>query len=197
MAEADYQVEAIGEIYAQALINVSRRQGVLAEVQEDVASISELYNAGGLFKDFIEAVDVPSDIQRQILEKMLSGKVNQLTLETLKSMALRNRLMFLHGFIDGFLAILARDSGQIPVELISAHELSGELAERLKSAVAQATGKAPNFKTKVDPSLIGGVRVKIGDTLIDASVEAQLEKICRHLKTRGTERVQKNMAAIE
>lgn len=196
MAEADYQVEAIGEIYAQALIHVAQKQNVLAEVQQDVASLSELLKQGGLFRDFVQAVDVATDVQKQILEKLFAGKVHQLTLETLKSMAIRNRLMFVGGFVSGFNTIINRQSGKIAVELVSASELSSEVTEKLKAAVTKATGQEPEFKTRLDPSLLGGVRIKVGDTLIDASVEAQLRKMEQLLKTRGTERVQKTAAVV-
>lgn len=196
MAEADFQVEAIGEIYAQALIHVAQKQNALPAVQEDIASLEELLKGGGLIRDFVQSVDVASDVQKQILEKMFAGKLHQLTLETLKSMAIRNRLMFVGGLINGFKTIIAKQSGKIGVELVSASELSPDLVERLKAAVNKATGKEPEFKTKIDPSLIGGVRVKVGDTLIDASVEAQLEKIRRQMQSKGLERVQKNAAVI-
>lgn len=197
MAEADFQVEAMGEIYAQALIHVAQKQNVLAEVQEDVAGLAELLKSGGLIRDFVHAADVASDVQREILEKLFSGKIHQLTLETLKSMAARNRLMFIDGFIRGFQTIMNRQTGKIAVELIAASELSQDLIERLKAAVAKASGREPEFNTKIDPSLIGGVKVKVGDTLIDASVESQLAKIHSQLKTSGLERVQKNATVVE
>lgn len=196
MAETDYQVEAIGEIYAQALIHVAQKQNVLPAVQEDIASLDALLKSGGLFRDFVQAADIASEMHRQILEKMFSGKVHQLTLETLKSMAARNRLMFLGGMINGFKTIIGRQSGRIEVDLVSASELSPDLIERLRVAVNKATGHQPEFKTEIDPSLIGGVRVKIGDTLIDASVEAQLEKIRRQLQTKGLERMQKSATVV-
>ncbi|HVS71749.1 MAG TPA: ATP synthase F1 subunit delta [Phycisphaerae bacterium] len=197
MPDNDFQVEAIGEVYAQALINEAQKQGNLDAVTEDVRGIAELLRTNPSFKSFIEALTIGEEERLRSLSKIFEGRVEELTLQVLLSMSRRDRLMFLEGFVMAYEDILRKMSGHVDVELTSALELPAEALERVREAVGRSLGgKSPDLKLRTDSALIGGMMLRIGDTLIDASVATQLEKIQEQLKRKGVGRLQSGAAAL-
>lgn len=184
MPDNEFQVEAIGSIYAQALINEAQKQNALAEITEDVHGIGELLKNKDFFA-FTQALTIGEDERLASLEKIFGGRLHPLTLQVIKSMSRRDRLMFLHGFVEGFDAIIKKMSGHVDAELISAIELRPEAVARVRDAVGRSLGKTVDVHVKVDPKLIGGMTLTIGDTLIDASVATQLDKIKDQLTRSG------------
>src|SRR5438045_1427518 len=83
-----------------------RRQGVLPDVTEDVRGIGKLLESNQAFKAFTQAVTIADEEQAAALDKIFSGRVHTLTLNALKSMARRGRLIFMRGLMEGFEEIL-------------------------------------------------------------------------------------------
>jgi len=185
MPDSAFQVEAIGEIYAQALINEGQKQNALAEITEDVRGIGQLLASNTEFKAFIQALTIGEDERVALLEKIFGGRVHPLTLQVLKSISRRDRMMFLGGLVRGFEAILKKMGGHVDATLVSASDLDPAVVDRVRQAVGASMGKTIDVHTKVDPKLIGGMTLTIGDTLIDGSVATQLARIKEQLK-RGT-----------
>jgi F-type H+-transporting ATPase subunit delta len=189
MADNEFQVESMGEVYAQALINEAQKQGVLEEVAEDVRGIGELLKTNKMFLSFTQALTIGEEERMTALEKIFGGtppRVHPLTLNVIKSMARRDRLMFLRGLVEGFMAARKKMSGHVDVEVTSATEIGPGVLERLKKGLAGSVGGGiADVKVKVDPKLIGGMVVRIGDTQIDGSVATQLEKMEEQLKRGG------------
>jgi F-type H+-transporting ATPase subunit delta len=185
MADNDFQVESIGEVYAQALINEAQKQNALAEVTDDVRGIGQLLRENKAFLGFTQALTIGEEERLRSLDKIFSGRVHPLTLQVLLSISRRDRLMFLNGFVSGFEAILKKMGGHIDAAIVSAKELSPAVVDRVKQGVGKSLGKTVDVTVKVDPSLIGGMTLTIGDTLIDGSVATQLEKLKEQLKRGG------------
>lgn len=185
MAENEFQVESMGEVYAQALINEAQKQNALEEVAEDVRGIGELLKHNKMFLGYTQALSIGEEERSATLEKIFSGRIHPLTLNAIKSMARRDRLMFLRGLVEAFLTIRKKMSGTVDVELVSASELAPAVVERVKQAVGKSIGKTADVTVKVDNRLIGGMTLTIGDTRIDGSVATQLDKIEELLKRGG------------
>jgi F-type H+-transporting ATPase subunit delta len=197
MADTEFHVEAVGAIFAQALINEAQKQGNLAAVTEDVRGIGELLRGNAAFRAFTESISIPEEEKLVAIDKVFAGRVENLTHQVLRSLAKRDRLMFIGGFVEGFETILRKMGGHVAVELTTASELSPEVIERVTTALgAKLGGKIVDMKVKTDASLIGGMTLMIGDTLIDGSVATQLERIEEQLKRKGVGRLQGNAAAL-
>ncbi len=175
----------MGQVYAQALVNLAVAQNALAEITEDVRGLAELMKRDAEFAAFAAAATIGDDEKIRSLTKIFEGRVHRLVLETLKAMARRERLIFLPGLFLAFEDILRRLRGEEDVEVVSAQALPAEAVERIRAGVAKALGKEPTLVTRVDGSLIGGIVLRVGDTQIDGSVETQLQRMQERLQREG------------
>jgi F-type H+-transporting ATPase subunit delta len=182
MADSEFQVESIGEVYAQALIIEAQKQNALDQVAEDVRGIGELLKNNKMFHGFTQALTISEDQRVATLDKLFKGHIHELTLNAIKSMARRDRLMFLRGLVAAFLTIRKKMSGHVDVELVAASEMRSDVLQRVTDAIGKSEARIADIKVKIDPALIGGMTVRIGDTLIDGSVAQQLNKIKEQLK---------------
>jgi len=195
MPDNEFQIEAIGAVYAQALINEAQKQNVLAEVSEDIHGLAQLLRDNKAFLAFTQALTIGEEERLASLQKIFGdGRVHPLVLNALKSISRRDRMMFLPGFVQAYDGILKKMSGHIEAELTSATELPADTLNRISETVGRTMGKKVDMKVKIDPKLIGGVMLLIGDTLMDASVATQLNKMEVQLKRGGNINMQAAIA---
>jgi F-type H+-transporting ATPase subunit delta len=183
MPDRDTQFTALGAVYAQALINEARKQNVLAEVTDDIRGLGELLRGNPEFHAFTQALTIGENERIAFLEKIFAGRIHILTLNILKALSRRDRLVFLNAVIEAFEDILKTMSGIVEVQLVSAVILQPDAVRRVQDALARALGKAIDLRVSIDPALVGGITLTIGDTLIDGSVATQLRKIEDQLRT--------------
>ena len=196
MPDNEFEIERIGEVYAQALLNLARQNNAVDAIADDVHSIGELLQTNPGFAGFVHAVTISPEDQIGAMTKIFGGRVHQLTLETIKSMARRNRLMFLHGLVEGWDSLIKKESRHIDVEVTTAVPLPEATLARIRDAVGRATDETADMTVKTDASIIGGMKVRVGDTLLDASVESQLGKIRERIKREGMAAIQKKFESV-
>jgi F-type H+-transporting ATPase subunit delta len=196
MPDNEFEIEQIGEVYAQALLNLARQRNAVEEIADDVHGIGELLKVNAGFAGFVHAATISPEDQMGAMTKIFGGRIHQLTLETLKSMARRSRLMFLRGMVEAWDELIQRESNHLDVEVTTAVALPEETLGRIRDAVGRATDRTADMTVKTDASIIGGMKVRVGDTLLDASVESQLGKIHERIKREGMTGIQKKFEAI-
>jgi F-type H+-transporting ATPase subunit delta len=194
MPDTEFQVESLGEVYAQALINEAQKQGVLDQVTDDIQGIGQVLRENAGFRAFAEALDLGEEERLASLKRIFEGRVHPLTLNVLLAMARRDRLMFLRGLVEGFDDILRKMGGRIDVEVTSSQPLRPELLQRLQDAISRSQAKTADIKLTINPALIGGVTVRIDDTLVDGSIATQLQKIKDQIKRGGTVKAERVVA---
>ena len=178
---------SLGHVYAQALINVAVKQRVLEDVTQDVQGLAQLLDKAPHFEAFAQAVTIGPEEKTAALEKMFAGRLNGLTLKTLQAMAQRDRLVFIRGFVAAFDRVLEKLSGRVDVEMTTAHAVPEGSAQRIRDGVGRALGKTVVLKQKTNAALVGGLILRIGDTMMDGSVETQLQHIKLQMQRKGGE----------
>ncbi len=164
--------------YASAIFDLAKSSGVLDAVA------SEFDTLGGVLQDNPQLADVISSpaysreaqgsVMAAVTQKM---GASDLTGKFVGLMARKGRLALLPDAMKGFSALLAEERGEETAEVISAKPLSdmqrGALAQNLKSSF----GKDVKIDAHVDPSLLGGLIVKVGSKMVDASLKSKLERL--------------------
>ncbi|MBI9070433.1 MAG: F0F1 ATP synthase subunit delta [Melioribacteraceae bacterium] len=172
--------------YATALMNLADEKEKLDVISSDMDLI---YNTLDLSKDLRSVLASPvikEAIKSDILIEIFSSKVSAESLRFIKFVLSKNRQDYLYQIVKRYLELKDIKSGIVEVTITSAVELQDSQVTEIRKKLENITGKTMRFKFKIDESIIGGFLVKIGDTVMDASIEHQLDKLREKLKSEET-----------
>ena len=166
----------IARRYARALADL------VAEGRDLMAGLARLAEVARQpeMQDFLARPGVRGDAKIAALKK-LAGRVPREIDALLALLARRNKLVLLPLIHEETEAIVKERSGEIEAEVTAAVKLSKQQQERLAAALARMTGRKVTLHVRVDPSILGGLVVRIGDRVLDASLRARIEAMRRAL----------------
>lgn len=162
--------------YAEAALELARRDGTLERWLADLRLAAEIA-ADTDVAGVLDNPAVPFPARREVLEKLLAGKVSALALNLVLLLAKRGRISLLPGVATEYKRLVDRERGVVVATVTSAMPLEPAELEAIGARVTAMTGAQVELETRDDPGLIGGVTVRIGDRLIDASVRGRLERL--------------------
>jgi F-type H+-transporting ATPase subunit delta len=161
--------------YAMAVFELAQDQKAIDAVAGDFAALRTAIQAS---PDLARLVRSPAFSQadqtnglKAVLEKM---QVSPLTQKFVALLAVKRRLFALEGIMAAYNRQVARLKGEIQAEVTSARPLSDSETDELKHVLKAGLGREPRLETKVDPTLLGGLVVKLGSRMIDSSIRTKL-----------------------
>ncbi|RAK97231.1 F1F0 ATP synthase subunit 5 [Aspergillus ibericus CBS 121593] len=174
--------------YATALYTASAKSANLDQTSKALASLGQTLKADRKLTTIISAPTLTASDKQQIvqeLQKVAGGADKGDILKNfLATLAENNRLGLLEGICEKFATLMGAHRGEIELNITSAQELDTKTVNRLEKAVSKSEysqGKKLKVITKVDPELVGGLVVEIGDRTIDLSVSSKIAKLNKAL----------------
>jgi F-type H+-transporting ATPase subunit delta len=163
--------------YAEALFRVVRAEGELDRVEDELYRFGKVLETNHELKQALADQTMDKGQRAKILEELLGDKVSEHTLGLLTFIVSQGRARQLPQILEEVsdLAAEARDS--VVAEVRTAVPLDADQRSKLAEALSKATGKRVEVKVLVDPSVIGGVFAKVGDTVIDGTIKHRLEQL--------------------
>jgi len=180
----DPTAEILSAVYAEALLETVGDNELAEQLIEELDKVIELMDAQGAFYGLISGVIVSNHKRGELIERVFSGRVSKQLEAFLSVAARRNRLNLLRGVRRHMRGQLNRRENKIAVSVTTAVRLDAAQVRRLEDALAQVIGGQPVLELTVNPSIIGGMVVRIGDTLYNASLLSRLKQIRRRLGGR-------------
>jgi F-type H+-transporting ATPase subunit delta len=179
-------ISTVAKRYARALLEAGIRQRNFSSALEELQIFHNYLQTVPLLKALFENPAVPHERKTKILEDLNRRfGFQELTVKLLNMLVRRDRLKLLDQIIASAKQQFLEKQGIIVVEVTTARKLDRDEETKLAAKLESYTGKKVQLENQIDPSLIGGVITRIGTTLYDGSVEAQLQ----HLKARIQEEV--------
>jgi F-type H+-transporting ATPase subunit delta len=167
--------------YAQALLELADARGVTDAVADDVAKIGTLIEQDRSFAEYVADPSVGHVDRDARLSRVFEGQAQPLTLSYLKMLSAKGRLHSFRGIAAAFKQLLDTRAGRIDVNVTVPQQLSSDELENVRHQIATRLSKDVTIHQHIDESIIGGLIVRIGDTLIDGSVKSQLETLKRRM----------------
>jgi F-type H+-transporting ATPase subunit delta len=168
----------LGERYATALYELADEQKLLDPVAEDLRALRQLIT---------ESADLQRLIRSPVLSRAAQGHaiaalgeragLQALVRNFLGLLAKNRRLFVLPQVIDAYLTELAARRGEITAQVIAAQALTEAQRLRLDEKLRHAVGSKVSIEMRVDPSLLGGLIVKLGSRMVDASLSSKLHRL--------------------
>jgi F-type H+-transporting ATPase subunit delta len=169
--------------YAVALFELAQEQGPLDVVAGDLHRLREMLAESADLERLIRSPVLSREEQARALTTLGErAGFASLTRQFLGLLAHKRRLFALPEVIEAYDAMLAEHRGEVGAEVISAVPLSQEQLESVQRQLAGAVGKEVRLSTAVDPSLLGGLIVRVGSRMIDASIRTKLRQLELALK---------------
>ncbi|MCA1299885.1 F0F1 ATP synthase subunit delta [Stappia indica] len=179
-------ISGVASRYAAALLDLSEEQGSVADVEKALTAFEKLLQDSDDLSRLVTSPVLTADAQLKALTAVLDkAGIGGLAANFLKLAAQNRRLFAVPSMIAAFRADLARRRGELSADVVSASELSDAHVAALKEALNAATGKSVTITAKVDPSLIGGLVVKVGSRMIDTSLKTKLNSLKFAMKEVG------------
>lgn len=163
--------------YAEALFRIVQAEGELERVEDELYRFGKLLEQHHELKQALSDASIDRDQRTKVLDDLLADKVSPHTLSLLTFVVEQGRARQLPQILEQLAELAAEARESVVAEVRSAVPLDDNQRRDLAGALSKATGKKVEIKALVDPSIIGGVVAKVGDTVIDGSVRHRLEQL--------------------
>jgi len=174
--------KSVGRRYAEAFFAIAQEQKKIDEFQTELGEVVDIIMSNEDLKAFMFHVLVPPQEKKNILSQLFASRVSASTLHFLNLVMDKRRADHLGVIFDEYQAMADESKNVLKAEVTSAKHVNELDLVELENTLSEATGKKVRVKLTVDPSLIGGVKVRIGDRVIDASVVKKLDMLKSSLK---------------
>jgi F-type H+-transporting ATPase subunit delta len=174
-------VDAIEELAVSAMVLAADLDGSLDDLEDELFRFSRVVSAQPDLRAALADPGLPEDRKRDLLGALLSGKVNAVTLGLITQVVAHPRGRPLGLALDMCAEVAARRRQQLIAVVRSAVELSAAQRRRLAEALSESYGHKIHLNVVLDPSVVGGMSVQIGDELIDGTVASRLAEVRRKL----------------
>lgn len=181
---------SLAKVYAAALLELMPEDTAAEEIAEQLEEIARLTGEIQGFTDLLEGVALDAEQRLLMVHRVFSGRVDATLMDFLCVLAKNDRLWLLRGVARQYRKLLWEREGVVEVVLTTAVEIDEQELDELRSTLAEALEATPVVQTRVDPSLIGGARVQVGDKVFDASVARNLRLLRAALVDRGMQRIE-------
>ena len=172
----------IAKVYATALYQAAEEKGRVDEVRRDLGEFVEALDTSPELRPFLSAEDISDARKTRVLMELTDGG-DELMRNLLRLLVDKNRESELAGVYRGFVELVERAQGLVHVEVVSAVPLTEPVQQALRAKIESSLQKTVELTLTVDEEILGGLRLRIGDRIIDASVRRRLERLREMLIT--------------
>lgn len=167
--------------YAQALFELAQKTGQTGPIQAELLELKTVFQANNELGQLLESPKLSTDKKKQLLTDLFKG-ANPLILNTLAVLLDKKRINEVMNLVDEFHAFANSAAGVAEAKVYSTRPLSEEESQSISQAFARKVGKQSlRIENIIDPTLIGGIRLQIGNRIYDSSLSAKLDRLKRDL----------------
>lgn len=199
MPLVESQPDALARTYAASLYELSEARAGKAGVEEclgELEEILDLARGNARFSEFMSSRSVAAEARGRSIDKIFRGVVSDTTVKFLQVLNKKGRMSHLPAIVQAFDNIVQSKLGRVEVDAYTAEPLSAEGSERLRDQLARALSREVVIHAYTEPAMIGGVKLRIGDQLVDASVATRLRRMKDQLEGQGLSRLRTKFDSI-
>ena len=174
MAKSDRPKAEIVRGYAQAMLMVSAGEEMLDQVEQELTQFKEVLQKNSSVLEFLKDPKVAPEGKEKAVAEIFGGEVSQITLHQVALAIGQGRGELLLDIIEAFFRLASESRKKATAEVVTAVALTEETGKKLEEVLSGLIGEAVFLKKTVDPSLLGGLVVRVGERIIDGSIRGQL-----------------------
>ena len=171
----------VAKPYARALYEAAVEQGVLSSITADIDKLRELLEQSEEFVQFINSPLLTPQVKSDTFQQLFTDGMHPLTINFFKLLTSKQRERYLVAIMDVFSAIVDEAAGRVVAKVTTAVPITQNQEQQLVQQLSAYSGKQVRLETETDEQIQGGFIVQLGDTVFDASVTTQLQRLKRQL----------------
>jgi len=191
--------DAVAQVYAEALIDLGQSEGGRDKVEAALGALEdvlEMARADAAFGEFLSSRVISTAAREETLKKIFTGKLPKHLVEFLLVLNRKERLGHLPAIVSALDSRVQALFGRVEVDVFTATALDGKNLKQIKDRLAETLGKDVIVHSYTDPVMIGGVKLRIGDRLVDASVAGRLRAAKQAIEQDGLAAVKSRFGQI-
>jgi len=173
-------MEEIATVYARSLFEVAKEHGKLDEVREQLGAFADALSESRELQVFFFSPYFSTQEKEDGLDKAVTG-ADPVILNFLQLLIEKHRMPVVFRIRANYDRRWEEENKLLPVEITSAVELDREIVKQLGDRIAEQTGRKVELSSRVEPDILGGIVVQVGNSVLDASVRNRLEQLRRQV----------------
>jgi F-type H+-transporting ATPase subunit delta len=173
-------MEELAQVYARSLFEVAQERGKLDELREQLAQFADALGENRDLAVFFFSPYFSTTEKRESLDGLLDGADESLV-NFLGVLIENHRMPVIFRIRQEFQRLWDEENKMLPVEITSAIELDQATTESLGKTIGERAGRKVTLAARVDPDILGGIVVRVGNSILDASIRNRLEQLRRHV----------------
>ena len=171
----------VAKRYAEALFEVAKEKQLLEQVRQDLALTDKVIANTEGFMNFFLHPQIDSKRKKEIINQSFADNLSLISKNLLFQLIDNHRMEFIEEILNFYVKLVNEALGVIEVQAITSSELSSEDKEKISQALQVKFNKEIRLNTQIDPAIIGGMIIKVGDRVYDGSIKKQLKVLSRSL----------------
>ena len=186
------QPDALAKVYAKSLFEIAHEQGGQQNAEEilgELEDILEIARNDRSFNELLASRLIDAEKRDASLVRMFDGKISPLTLNFIRQLNRKGRLANLSQISVAMDTLVQEQFGRIEVDVFTASPISASELENVRKRLSDSLGKDVIMHPYTDSSMLGGIKLRMGDQLIDGSIQAELRKLRDSLLNKGSAQI--------
>jgi len=188
---------AIAEVYARSMYALADERGQADALFEEFGDLIGYLEGDATFSSYLADARVDAGPRKAMLERVFRGRMSDLLVDSLQVLNSKDRLGIVRMVYERFRLAHEDARGEVDVEVTTACPLTDALRAELSAAVGERTSRTARLVERVDPDILGGLIMRIGDTKIDTSVANQVRRVRQALSVRASHELYGGRSYIE
>jgi F-type H+-transporting ATPase subunit delta len=189
----DSDQQQLGNVYAKALLGFGQETQAVDSLIDELDGVVDAVESTPQLKMALESPRISVGEKDRLVQKIFGGKVSQDLVNFLKIVGAKNRFDCLVAIRSAAHCIHDEMAGRVQATLTTAHQVDDSVRQNLESKLSAVFGKQVGLTAKVDNKIIGGMVVRIGDTVYDGSVVNQLSRVRVKAVKRATDAIRQSV----
>ena len=173
-------MQEIADVYARSLFDVAQEHDSLDEIHEQLDEFADAVSENRDLQVFLFSPYFSAQEKKDSLDKLVEGADDNF-FRFLELLAERHRMPVIFRIRQAFDDLWAAERRRLEVEITSAVELEDDVVEQIRDRIEEGTGQDVELESRVDPDVLGGLVLRVGNMVLDASVRARLERLRRQV----------------
>jgi len=171
----------VAKRYAKALFAAAQEKSAIQQVEEDLRTVVQTIDHHADLKKMLLHPNIDSSVKKNLLKGIFEGKVSEIVYNLIQLLVERRRESILPSLLQQYVSIADEALGQASATVFTPVALSEAEMKEIARTFGEKVGKTVRLEAVIDPSLLGGLKVQIGDRLYDGSIAGKLARLQKTL----------------